>query len=1745
MGDCVGGDHSRLRLARIDWVTQMSDIHVNPGIEVKPGSNPAAPSITPKTPTGPAVAPSGPSVKVPTINGVPTVNGTSEDVWGRRGNNTPARVSGSDNSEAKAAAEAAAALAKAREEARNEGLHRGNDKKIAEDARKIQRERRDASTDEDHIPFSSGVVIDSDDYYSAPATSLEVGPKSVLDLSNTGTASDYDTETEYDDDVTLDEMMGLDYDYDNLEDVGSEGMPLAMPEWDPATQNVMELFKENPEMFPRHAREVLGDLYQRQNLADMRRLQAEDDARYEADRRTERLAHASDVGRRQRQRYNGVYQMFNDKFERLGKPLGKSRYMTPAEIRDSITGTYVSTPAAGSNRTFKFEGDESFEVNEYKTRNTDKIRRQMSGVDDSTLSDLLGAGEQSPSTSFEAQRHGSIDFDPDSTVSDNVMNTEKTVLSNAMLISHPLMIKWGNERVDIREKTKKGAKAVLRFNNTKGRDVEGAIGRVRGVYGCSINSVLSMVVQRLGLGVDTNGKICGKDVNDFVLDDLIIIEACNDIVASAQKNGGMPFAIVQGTPYGGDLHTRDDTGMFPILGGTRCIPMGHLLLDVFEDCSRDPKSPLHGMSPRQFYAQSIEMFLNDVQPVMMANATGPLAYQTVAWNLANEAALTIDGIPNEIYNIPEHQVARMRSVMQAELAEAGDLDSRDAMEQKLKNMPVVMSRFANRQFKDGGARDSKGNVVGPGSDPRVGPAGAVIRTLTSMTAAARCCELALSATGMLEGAWTTAQQQAVVSFNNVMKDHVYKKAWHFGTQFDKTDFLSETIGSKEALEAIEVYMTLFRIGGRDMVDAFRYDRNDRMTSPRYHATKKDMRDFLERWGVSQGGDVSQLIKNAMSFMQFGDGMFKGTKAQQFMDMALYEMMQNRLHGGEVLDSSQLEEIARSGQYNHTSAGEALVSALMDSSAGYEAFKTMDYTAASMTNPWCRAVDIVMDKNGVTSLLFRKTICMFPRFRLGSIQRTMPLTRTISYITSSFIKKGMMKESEAMGLCNDFAVGFSKVADTVSRISNYQVGMDSADVWVGLRKNLAYDIVTFGGNYIMMAALNRAIHAILGGIEPPEDEEKITLPWEWRMRSLGVPIKWAWFMDDLMGCGAPLAYAWEIAEGYDVTDEDGNKRHVEAYSDEAVDTAWHAYKNMMRSFSSFGYIMDGIDFLTNFKDNFDELCGKDLWRQPIGSHFENFLEGVDEEMAEYYQYEEDKPSVSEMRREWMTTRIDTILMDFFGDMTPRIISEIMPGTRDSIMQDRYEHSTSLEYDYEKYGKERAENEWRVKGRSYHDWQRCLRTQDNWLQAFISDLFAARDENSTGYQYTEMPIATSTDARYRGSDSIVEQFELNLTLPNGNDNLDLNNDGKTDTRDERQEVLFHNAEELCDYVDEHYIATNKYPEYAVADGFVIPADARLNAINYCYYMIGTKNNTGAIMKDFYRRKEEAGGWLPQEEWNAAQAEWNKYNTILQQYLKNEDIPWRVPRYAKLASDTETMYVDKQGRATDVLDPNAIAIPYRYGNQSSPIAPLYSPTDQGNYDFQPFTWDTRLDENGTPENRQMMERIYDQAAAAGTVSTGYGKGREALDVMTAGGAIERGEAPVPFDERGWEVFEGTYPDWLDDPTKDTIDKMYGIDSYMPDEETNPDGGEDVNKKASNTNNGRGGGSRGYYRRSYSYPRTASYSSGYSNYNPRIYSSPRQVYSQRASGLSTRSPYKATSTYLRPAFYTSGSRKSYRRQN
>lgn len=1436
----------------------------------------------------------------------------------------------------------------------------------------------------------------------------------------------------------------------------------------------------------------------------------------------------------------------------------EGRYRTPGEIRDNIhailSGSYVATPASANldgKVKFNFADDAALEFERFKSGVSDKKVMKKARKIAAKASGVKRRSRQNRATSLDAQKNGFVEYDPSSTAEQNVANAQAAADGTAAIIANPLLINiegmWIERMAD--PENPEYVYARPRFSNNDELNIEGALGMVRSLYGCSFMDVLRTAYIRLGIGMDSKGLIDGKTLEEFKLPGILLIEACEDIVKSQNSEAKVPNAIVEGTPWGRSMgskgRSRDDSGLFPILGGTRCYPLGYIPKFLFDNLSRDVASPLHGMTFDEFASNAGLVWINDTQPRILENTDGPLGWQAAALDMAMRGLMGIDGVDPRILHIPEYHVNRTKAMMQAELAEAGDPDIRAALEVKNEIATETMNRWARMRFKDAKEATKKGDYPEPGNKSVDNAVDRFFANWAGIECTASTLRLGLMMTAPLEAGVATGSQQVVITGQKVYEKTALKK--QLGNDYMATDYLRSVISSEDAVEAIEVYQALMKIGGRTAVDAFMLDRGgDGNVRPKYKATKADLMKFLERWGATQGPKAVEMIKNASSMLMFGDGLMNHIQARQFLDMAMYEMAQNKLsreklekgrlserafRGGESYTAAQLEEIAHSGDVR-AGSGEALVTALMSTSAGYEAFKTMGITGLGRTTPWGRAVRVTLQKSGVFGSAFKLLINKFPEFHVSRITRIIPLTNTFSYVISHWIKKGAIKAGDAADLSTKMGRGFKQMADAVARISDYQVGMDSADFWVGLRKNLAYDIAMFNGNYILMAAEIRMIFAMMGGIRPPDDKDKITLPEEWVINGLGVPIKMAWFMDDLIGVGLPLAYAWEIAEGgwhEPGRDDQGLRTEpVAAYSGRATSVASAVFINLLCDTYKGNAIIDAIDFVNNFEANVREIGN---WQQ----------NSVDE-VREYYGDEGESMSEVELRREWVSSRIECAFYDLFGRFTPPIISEILPGSRDTIWDDGLTHSTTLGFDVENYDEETARSEVRTTRLAYKDAQKCRRTQDNVLLAFFADIFDARA--GIEYQYQNMPIDTIPDHRVRTAESCMQMFSLPMDLTTGVANVDMNGDGKADTRQEREEYLWARAEEVCAYINDNYILTDKYPELAALEGFVIPADARMNVKQYCYYMLGSKNRKGWLQEDFEARKAASpGGRLPDDEYQAYLDEREKYDTILYQYITPDTIPWSVPRYKHLSTDVNVMYVDSNGNATHALDPDAKAIPYDYGNPTGGVWPFTMPRDTPNNDYNSELWDVFRDENGNPVND--MTAIYDQAAPLGPIVNGRWSGERPIDLMTNDGTLVRGDV-LNMGKRAYEAMTERMPDWLKNATAEDIEKMFGIDCYLPGEETTKDA-DDSDGDGTGGSGGNGYGNYGSYGGGggYSYYSGGGGGGGYSNYNPRIYSSPRQVYSQRASGMQTRQPYKPTSTYLRPNFYTKGSREAYKRSD
>lgn len=1291
------------------------------------------------------------------------------------------------------------------------------------------------------------------------------------------------------------------------------------------------------------------------------------------------------------------------------------------------------------------------------------------------------------------------------------------------------------------ETTEDNGKTYGRVHYSK--RAQNAIDAVKSMYGgdlCSTYNVLQLVQLRGGIGVSLRGKIANVNPNEFRLTEDQFVELCHDICESQNQNGN-PLGPVQGTPGGNGV--RDDTGRFVVVAKTRCFPLGYMPVQLIEDLRNAPGSKLSQYSVDQVKKMVGEQWINETYPQLCANTGGNLMYQARAIENMMRGLMHIDGANPKNLKIPEVVERQTLMALRAEASATTDGDIAIANEMKRDNLERTLSRWSHRWLKQSGSRSNDGSIQSAAGRRRRTNIGDGIRSLEMLKRASRAANIGVMISSVPEAIVAEGEQGLANLLSNAVFNGIHKD---IADQYRVTDRLDELSRSKEAIEATDVAESLYRIGGHDAIDAFLGELGDDGRAVN-HMTKADLYAFLQRWGVTgQNASVSDSVREALGIkpgqeagflsnvkrivdgmdnLMLSSGMFKERQSRQLVQMGMAEMARASLHGRESYTAQQVQDWGEIG------GGEELIRSLLSTDAGREAFMTQGITSLGRKSPVEHQLRLIMGKNGVTEFAVRNMFDRFPEYGVNKILQMVPFSNTLSYLTAYGIKN----VGDILATANTDSRGGRAIVgagEAMQRNWGYQAGSRTSFA-EGLRKNIMYDTV-MATEKLMIAGLYCGWIMAMGGVQPPDDDRDRYTWSEWKIGDGpdAVPLKWAWWMDDLSGVGLPLGMAWAICE-------------TNGWTPESKQTATNTFINAIANFNSGTALFDAIDLVNNFDEEWQAVLGKDIG---------DYDPGWDE---------------------WAMTMLEQGFWDLVGDMTPAFVGQLVPWSKDYIFAgDRDAHTASRVYDTgegSKYSMEEAQEGYHTKrAGSYSDYMRRRSSQTNILQAMFYDWFyGAGDSDSaiTGYKYTEMPLDTMVDPYVQ---AMYDRFYLDLDDPNA---LPIK-------QDERKAELNARASEVVQWIDDHY----ENAMQANLDGFVLNYGARVNCINYCYDMINQA-------WDVYNEKT-SHGWLSNADYRAVveerQEKIEHYQNLIYNYFQSDDIPWSMPRYVRQETDTETRYLDANGNASTYLntlgdtsyarnlsrgivdalgqlpvlnrfltsggigDENAREQSYFYGNNRS-LMPASSPRTAGKgHNFETIPYWAVLDKDGNPVND--IASMYDNA---GNMVAGQGRnegknirelmwggqgtnmgpdadeelriGREGVPTLGGGGGVSGG--------RPWRIMEETFPESLKNLDADTVSKLLGIPSSLP---------TDDDKSKSSDDDSSGGNS---YSRSYGRSYSRSYygggGGGWSNYNPRIYSSPRQVYSQRASGLSTRSPYKATSTYLRPSFYTSGSRKSYRRQN
>lgn len=319
-------------------------------------------------------------------------------------------------------------------------------------------------------------------------------------------------------------------------------------------------------------------------------------------------------------------------------------------------------------------------------------------------------------------------------------------------------------------------------------------------------------------------------------------------------------------------------------------------------------------------------------------------------------------------------------------------------------------------------------------------------------------------------------------------------------------------------------------------------------------------------------------------------------------------------------------------------------------------------------------------------------------------------------------------------------------------------------------------------------------------------------------------------------------------------------------------------------------------------------------------------------------------------------------------------------------------------------------------------------------------------------------------------------------------------------------------------------------AVANGYMIPYEARQIAIDYCYDQININDLD-------YIEASKAGEYPTFQssfEANKRRSMMNSKYYDLISMLKDDMIPWSNISYQLKATDWTHYYRNEEtGELASSMDYFWDNLPtgshkikkytIPYGNTPTNFAP-YTMVNRSNAGSDGNTAVGFYDENLT--DPELMQQLY------GDQEMPYGKfaGQSLADVTTPNGLFTDGVIPS-IGMTGYEAVEETLPKALKDITLEDSATRLGLSREEIEEELAAlQAGKDVG------NNGWGNNYNTWRRYG---------GSSYGSSGPKIYSNSKVLNFDKASTMYSKTPYGATRSYLHPSFSTKGSREAYKRQD
>lgn len=919
--------------------------------------------------------------------------------------------------------------------------------------------------------------------------------------------------------------------------------------------------------------------------------------------------------------------------------------------------------------------------------------------------------------------------------------------------------------------------------------------------------------------------------------------------------------------------------------------------------------------------------------------------------------------------------------------------------------------------------------------------------------------------------------------------------------------ITDAFRTDEGYKAIDAAYILLEIGGPEALFGFART-SEPMTQQNVIKYLQD--NVLREAGSERAYQIQQLNIKLNKFSQrilAGDTAFKKSDITNFFNALMISNQavadaQEKLskikrtddYAGMSLTGTEMLDIFKANNGDVT----RFLTEIMTTSAGKDALMMMKANNIAQFNVISYNVNSFLRDNGISNAMITSFLDSFATYGVNFLYAMIPGSRTFTYLTLK------QYERDYDITAGDFAIG----GGIGERHSDLKFRQDPG-FYNGLKINMMFDAITVGKWVLGTILIGGVLWAL--GFEPPDDPEDIMNISKWKIggnvgfgpdtdgdgRGNGMEIQLAYWLNDLTQWGLPLGYAFAVALALPGDTNINGKGKLEIMGGILEDSISDQFDGNV--------VLDFADCILNWGDDLADI----------------------------------QKTINDPTHEMET------VSPFFAmsELGLRAFGKIVPGAplyrawgTSALLRGPNARMFSTNKTFDK------SSEWaqQVGKTDYIDdpVERLIRkySAGNWLLGAFMDaanMLSPDADQKTGYMWWEMPFRTKTEPYAL---ALIEAQKMDY------DHLE---EGET-----KESYNAKRTDDLRKMIAERGYAS---PEEAVRDGFFITHDMRIAALDTVFSELNAmKNEYDMLCEEKFDTYDD---WYAyKSNYDAKKSElWDFIND----WLKNDDIPTWTENYEQLLSDWDVTYVKPDGSPATPIDMFAdrvfnqgqgIEAKWKLkGNAPTALLPWtnvqYESNDVVQRGWSGETKPAWLDEDSNLTSfanlRTLGDRVINIGRDAGSTVNDVYYGEEYDGVRL------HSDDPT-IGDRSWVGKKTELPDDIRNFGEDDASGgIHGNVGKSTGKVSND--GDDDDKPWKTYGDDKPWKTTSYYPRyTYSTGGGGSYGGGSYNYNPKIYSNPRQVNSDRAATMYTKQPYGNTPTsYLRPSFSTKGSREAYRRQD